>query len=189
MTMWVEVKDGEDMRAVRDEVESRIEQIRTFPSETERPRVYVPDSNSWREVITVAVAGDLEEEELSKVAERVRDDLVELKGISQAEIKGKRPYEIRHRGQPGEVALLRRQLPRSQRRDPQLVDRSARRSIQSSSGNLNIRAKGQAYTREQFAQIPIRAADGADVRLGEVATSKMASRRSARSCASTAAPR
>ena len=32
-----------------------------------------------------------------------------------------------------------------------------------------VRTKGQAYTREDFAKIPIRAAGGAEVLLGEVA--------------------
>ncbi|MGI9239227.1 MAG: efflux RND transporter permease subunit [Verrucomicrobiales bacterium] len=170
--LWIEVEDGENMRDVLDEVESRIDQISTFPGETERPSVSIPDSDSWREVITVAVAGQLEEDELRRVAERVRDDLIDMDDISQAELKSDRPYEI---GVEVSQEKLRsfgvsfQDLSDAIRASS--VDLPAG-SIQSSSGNLTIRTKGQAYTRAEFERIPVRAANGAEVLLSEVANVK-----------------
>ena len=168
----VTVADGANMVQLRDEIESRIDQITTFPGETERPRVRIPDSDSWREVITVAVSGDLEEEGLRRVAERVRDDLAELDDISQAQLKSTRPYEIAVEVSQEKLrsyGISFQDLSDAIRSSS--VDLSAG-SIQSSSGNLNIRTKGQAYTREEFGRIPVRAADGAEVLLSEVADVK-----------------
>ena len=171
-SLWVDVKDGAVLRDVLDEVQGRIDQISTFPNETERPRVSIPDSDSWREVITVAVAGDLEEAELRRVAERVRDDLVDLDDISQAKLQTDRPYEIA-------IEVSQEKL-RSYGVSFQDLSDAIRASsvdlpageIKSSSGNLTIRTRGQAYSRDEFERIPVRAADGAEVLLSEVATVK-----------------
>ena len=42
-------------------------------------------------------------------------------------------------------------------------------TIRSKSGRLVVKTRGQAYRAAEFEQIPIRAADGSDVLLGEVA--------------------
>ncbi|MCG8602324.1 MAG: efflux RND transporter permease subunit [Verrucomicrobiales bacterium] len=168
-TIWAEIKEGVDQRALLEEVKTRVDRITTFPDETESPEVYIPDSNSYREVITVAVTGDLSDTELLRVAERVRDDLMDMDGISHAEVKGERPLEISIEADQERLrsyGLGFQDLSNAIQRSS--VDLSAG-SIQSSSGNLSLRTRGQAYTAEQFAQIPIRAANGADVLLGEVA--------------------
>ena len=171
-TIWAEVSQNIDLRDALDEVQERIDQITTFPSETERPIVRLPNSDSWREIITVAVAGDLEEDEMRRVAERVRDDLVDLDQISQARIQGERKFEIA-------VEVSQEKL-RSFGISFQDLSDAIRSfsvdlpagSIRSPSGNLTIRTKGQAYTREEFERIPVRAANGAEVLLSEVATVK-----------------
>ena len=168
-TIWAEIKDGVDQRELLEEVKARVDRITTFPDETESPEVYIPDSNAYREVITIAVTGDLSDTELLRVAERVRDDLMDMDGISQAEVKGERPFEIAIEADQERLrsyGLGFQDLSNAIQRSS--VDLSAG-SIRSSSGNLSLRTRGQAYTAEQFAQIPIRAANGADVLLGEVA--------------------
>ena len=170
--VWVEIKDGHDMREVLDEIESRVDRITTFPDETERPRMSIPDSDSWKEVLTVAVMGDLAEDELRRAAERVRDDLIELPGISQAELKGVRPYEIAIEASQEQLrsyGISFQELTQAIRNSS--VDMPAG-SIRSESGSLTVRTKGQAYTREEFEKIPVRATDGAIVLLSEVANIK-----------------
>ncbi|MCB1096973.1 MAG: efflux RND transporter permease subunit [Verrucomicrobiae bacterium] len=168
-SLYVEAKDGVNMRELMEELKGRIDGITTFPAEAERPRVYIPDSNAWKEVITVAVTGDLEEEELYRAARRVRDDLIELDGISQAQLQGERPFEIAVEANQESLrsyGLGFQDLTNAIRQFS--VDLPAG-SIESSSGNLTVRAKGQAFTKEEFENIPLRASDGADVRLGEIA--------------------
>tara|TARA_R110002096_G_scaffold179153_1_gene356100 strand:- start:9474 stop:12635 length:3162 start_codon:yes stop_codon:yes gene_type:complete len=171
---WVlaQMEDGVDRRALLEEVKTRVDRITTFPSETEKPDVYIPDSNSFREVIKVAITGNLTTKELRHAAERVRNELMEADGISQVELVGERPYEIAIEADQEKL--------RSYGIGFQEISDAIRRSsvdlpagtIQSSSGDLTVRTRGQAYTAPEFASIPIRAADGADLRLGEVATVK-----------------
>ena len=92
--IWVEAKDGYDPRVLMEDISSRIDGITTFPSETEEPRIRVPDSSQWTEVLKVAVTGELPADELRKVARRVQDDLIEIDGISRVNLEGKRRYEI-----------------------------------------------------------------------------------------------
>ena len=170
--LWIDAKEGVDLRELLEEIKSRVESITTFPTETERPVVRIPDSNSWREVITVAVTGDLDERGLRRVAERVRDDLVALDGISQAELQNDRPWEIAVEVDQQKLrsyGLSFTDLSNAIRRFS--VDMPAG-SIKSTSGNLVVRTRGQAYNRDDFARIPIRAANGADLLLGEVAQVK-----------------
>jgi len=90
----IRAEDGVDLKELRDEIESRIDQINTFPGETERPRITIPNSSSWREVITVGVTGDLSATELYQVAKRVENDILELPEVSRTDLRGGLPLEI-----------------------------------------------------------------------------------------------
>ena len=41
---YLVAKPGVDLRALLDDVKGRVDAINTFPSETERPRIFIPDS-------------------------------------------------------------------------------------------------------------------------------------------------
>ncbi len=171
-SLWVSLKDSADMREMRDEIESRIGRLPTLRNQEERPDVSIPDSDSWREVITVAVMGDLSEVELRRVAEQVRDDLMLLDGISQSAVKGERPFEIAVEASQEKLrayGITFEELSAAIRRSS--LDVSAG-SIDGEVGSINVRTKGQAYTRQDFEKIPVRSAAGAEVLLSEVAAVK-----------------
>ncbi len=167
--VWIEVDPDAKIRELLEEVKSRVDGISTFPSETEQPRVRIPDTSHWYEVLSVAVTGNLEEEELGRVAQRVQDDLLEIDGISRINLEGGREYEIAIEADQARLDSYNlgfRDLADAIRRSS--LDMPAG-SIESTSGTLTVRTRGQAYTKAEFEQIPIRATDGAEVRLGEVA--------------------
>ena len=170
--LWIEAEDGHDPRVLMEDVRNRIDGITTFPRETEEPRVRVPDSSEWTEVLKVAVTGELHAEELRKVASRVQEDLLEIPGVSRVNLEGKRNYEIAI-----EADLERLEAYKLGFRD--LADAIRGSSIdlpagaiRSPSGTLVVRTRGQAYTKADFEKIPVRASGGAEVLLGEVATIK-----------------
>ena len=168
--IYVQAVDGYNMRVLLDDVKARVDGITTFPQETERPRIYIPDASQYQEVMTVVVTGRLDDIDLRKVAQRVMDDLLEIDGISIIDLIGEKEYEIAI-----EADLERLQsfnlgfndLADAVRRSS--IDLPAG-SIQSESGSLVVRTRGQAYNREEFSEIPIRASNGAEVKLGEVAS-------------------
>ena len=166
---YLNAKPGTDLRTLKDDVEARINTITTFPSETERPRIFIPDSGSHFEVLSVAVTGNLTPHDLRAVARRVQDDLLELEGISITELRGARRYEISVEADADKMLsynLSFQDLADAIRKFS--IDLPAG-AIDSDSGTFVIRTRGQAYSDHDFEDIPIRAADGAEVKLGDVA--------------------
>ncbi|MDA7632834.1 efflux RND transporter permease subunit [bacterium] len=167
--IWIEAEEGYNMRVLLDDIQSRVDGITTFPSETERPEIKIPDSSQFYEVLSVAVTGRLDADELRKVSRRVQEDLLEIDGISLVNLSGDRDYEISVEADPERLksyGLGLSDLANAVRRSS--VDLPAG-SIQSESGSLVVRTRGQAYTKADFSKIPVRASNGAEVQLGEVA--------------------
>ncbi|MCS1408062.1 MAG: Cobalt-zinc-cadmium resistance protein CzcA [Verrucomicrobia subdivision 3 bacterium] len=168
--IWIEAEPGYDLRILLEDIQSRVDGITTFPNETERPEIRIPDSTHFYDVLSVAVTGRLGSHELRGVARRVQEDLLEIDGISLVDLSGTRNYEIAIEADPERLQSYNiglGELANAVRRSS--IDLPAG-SIQSQSGNLVVRTRGQAYSREEFERIPLRASNGAEVRLGEVAT-------------------
>jgi len=166
---WITLDEAADPREMLEEIKARIDRIPSFPSETEKPIVRLPNSDRYRDIVGVAITGNMTEEELVTAAERVRDDLTGMEGISQAKVTGTRRNEI--------AINVDQEKLRSLGVTFQDISEAIRRfsvdlpagTIRSESGTLTVRALGQAESAEEYAAIPIRAADGTSVTVGEVA--------------------
>lgn len=166
---YLTTKPGTDLRALMDDVTARIDTIDTFPEETERPRIFIPESGNYLEVLSVAVTGALDAHDLREVAQRVQEDLVAIPGISRAALEGDRNLEISIEADPQRLVsynLSFQDLADSIRRFS--IDLPAG-AIDSDSGTFVVRTRGQAWSQDEFERIPIRSINGAEVRLGEVA--------------------
>ena len=166
----VEAKDGVDPKELLEEVKARIDQVNTFPTETERPTYRVPSSEQRREVLGVAVMGELSPHDLIDAARLVRDQVSALPGVSTTEITGDSPLEISIEAKPDRLlhfGLSLSDITASIRRSS--IDLPAGQ-VSTPSGSVLIRTTGQAYSREQFENIVLRSQDGAEIRLGDVAT-------------------
>ncbi len=165
----IQVRDRYDPAEVLDEVKLAVDSISTFPVETERP--IITKTRFRRGAITVQVAGDMREQDLKDLTNRVRDEIVALEQVSYAEVWGSRPFEISV------------EIPENTLRQYGLtLDQVAAAirawsidlpggNIRSDGGNIRLRTKGQAYTGEEFEQIVlISRADGARIRLGDIAS-------------------
>ena len=160
---WIEAKPDIDVRALMDDIKARIDTITTFPDETERPRVYIPESGNFFEVLSVAVTGKMSRHDLREATRRVQEDLIALPGVSRANMRGDLRTEISIEAKADKLIsynLSFQDLADAIRRSS--VDLPAG-SIDSDSGTFVIRTRGQAYSERDFETIPIRAADGADV--------------------------
>ncbi|QDT27467.1 Multidrug resistance protein MdtB [Gimesia panareensis] len=89
--------DVPDVQKILNEVRSEIDRIPSFPELAEDPEI---QQITFRQVaIEVAVIGPGNEDanselELREVTEAIRDDLLQLKSVSQANIAGARDYQI-----------------------------------------------------------------------------------------------
>jgi len=169
-TFYLEAEPGTDLRALQDDVKARLDTITTFPSETERPRVFIPESGNFQPVLNVAVSGNFDEKDLRKLARRVQDDLLEIPGISRVALEGNRRFEISIEPDPNKLTayeLSFQDLANAIRNFSLDLPAGA---IDSSGGTFIVRTRGQAYNEEDFRKIPIRSMSGSTVHLGDIAT-------------------
>ncbi|GAB3090975.1 efflux RND transporter permease subunit [Aestuariicella hydrocarbonica] len=167
----IEVDSGYDPRELLNDVKTRVDAINTFPSEAEKPVISL---DIWtRDVISVAVAGNLTEKEIRLQAERVRDDLLQIPGITQVELDDVRDYEIAIEVPQDRLRQYSLQLSDvANAVNNSSLDLSAG-NVKTSGGEVLIRLKGQAYNRPQFENIVVATnPDGSIVRVGDIATVK-----------------
>ncbi|GAA6151221.1 efflux RND transporter permease subunit [Pseudoteredinibacter isoporae] len=168
-TVSIEVDDSYDPRELLADVKARVDEINTFPVEAEKPVVALAIRK--REVITVAISGKLSEQELRHYAEKVRDDLLQLPGITQLELVGVRNYEMT-------VEVSKNTLREYDLALDDIANKVGDDSLDLSAGNVKtdvgeilVRSKGQAYVRNEFESIPVKTnSDGSVIALGTVAT-------------------
>lgn len=168
----IEAKDGVDLEKLRDEVESRVESINTFPGETERPRIRIPNVSSYFEVLTIGITGNLSDVELYRAARKVENDLLDLPEISRTDMRGNLPLEISIEADDRKLidhGLSFQDLVNAIRRSSLALSAG---SVNTPAGSIMIRTDGQAYTRDDYAKIIVTAADGAQLRLDELANIK-----------------
>ena len=136
-----------------DDIKAAVDRIETFPAETEKP--VVAETDNRREVITVVLYGEAPEKTLKALAERVRDELTAIDGISQVEIAGVRNYEISI--EVSEDALRRHGLSFQQVADA--VGRSSLDlpggAVKTDGGEILLRTKGQMYRGREFEDIVV----------------------------------
>ena len=161
-------EDVDDVQKVVDEVKTLVDTIDTFPEDAETP--LIQEITIKDEAINIAVYGDVSERDLRRTAEKVRDDLLSIKEISQVNLTGVRDYEI-------SVEISENNLRRYGLTFDQVTAALKSGSldlpggsIKTAGGDVLIRAKGQRYTGREFEEIPlITLSDGTMVRLGDVA--------------------
>lgn len=167
-TVTLEIEDGYDMSLALDTIKNRVDSIRTFPVEAEKPRVSLPERGE--RVITAVVSGDLSEMELKRLGEQIRDEITNIPGITIASLKATRPYEISVEVSEAtlrEYGLTLQDLTNSIRQHS--LDLSAGR-IKSAGGDIMLRTSQQAYTQSEFEEIVVfTRADGTRITVGELA--------------------
>ncbi len=168
-TISIEVDSRYDPRELLADIKSRVDAINTFPVNAEKPVISL--ATRRHEVISLAVAGRYSEQEVRAQAERVRDDLLRIPGITQVELDSVRPYEIAIEVSKNTLRTYGLSLADiSQAVTNSSLDLSAG-DIKTEAGDIVIRAKGQAYRRSDFANIVVLTQpDGSLVRIGDIAT-------------------
>lgn len=164
----VEVMFGEDLNEIKDEVKTQIDAITSFPDGAEKPIVRSFEGSP--EVITVAVHGKVDEESLLNIAQKVRDEINDLPGITKIHLSSK-PREI-------SIEISENTLQKYGLSIDQIANRIRMSSmdipggsVETKDGEILIRSKGQAYRGNEFGAIPILSRlDGSTLLLRDIAT-------------------
>jgi len=163
------IESNYNTRDILDEVTSRINTISTFPEHAERPQIREISIKS--SVASIVVSGDVDERTLKNVAETVRDELTEIKAITQVELVNARNYELSI--ELSEISLHEYDLNFDE------VAQAVRSAsldlpagyLKTRSGDVLLRTQAQAYTGDDFEQLTLRAnQDGSSIKLADVAT-------------------
>ena len=163
------IEKGYDVSRIKDEIKAHVDAIPSFPAETERPIIEEPQID--RNIIWIAIYGEADERNLKVLGEKIRDDLVEIPGISQVTVWGGRKYEI-------SIEVSENQLRKYGISFDAVVQAVRGNSLdlpggtlKTSGGEIQLRTKEQAYTGADFEKIVLLTdPNGARVYLGDVAT-------------------
>ncbi len=168
-TVFVEVMKGEDAQQLAQNIQQEINRITTFPEDAEEPKVKVVTRK--RQVLSLAIYGQVSAGVLHELAEQFRDHLLQDTNITQVELEGVKPLEIGIEIPQENLRRYRLSLSEiAQRIQKASVDLPGG-SVKTEAGEILIRMKERRDYGRQFARIPIiTAANGSEVFLGEIAT-------------------
>ncbi|VAW69690.1 Acriflavin resistance protein [hydrothermal vent metagenome] len=167
-TVVADIQVHYDTRDVMAEIKSRIDSIVTFPVDAERP--VIREISIKTTVANVVVSGDTDEHTLKGIAEAVRDELTELKSITQVALTNSRDYEL-------SIELSETSLHEYDLSFDEVSQAVKTQSLNLPGGNLKtaggdrlLRTEAQAYSAEDFEKINLRSnRDGSYVKLSDVA--------------------
>ncbi|MBT3259714.1 MAG: efflux RND transporter permease subunit, partial [Deltaproteobacteria bacterium] len=167
-TVTIEVMKDWSLKKLLDEVKSEVDSITTFPNEAERP--IVREVTRRNRVISLAVYGDAPEATIKNLAETIKDEIINLPGITQAELAGIKTGEIHI--EISEETLRRYGLTLGRVADAVRkgsLDLPAGR-VKTTGGEILIRTKGRRYYADEYRDVPILTnPDGTKVTLGQIA--------------------
>jgi multidrug efflux pump subunit AcrB len=165
----IELVEGVDRTKLSNDIKSKVDAISSFPAETEQP--VTAELTLLSTVQQIAISGNADERTLKLIGQRLRDDIVALPGVSQADLLFARPYEISI--DVSEQTLRRHGLTMAQ------VGKAIEQgsldipggALKTEGGEILLRTRGQAYTGREFEDIVVLTRlDGTTVTVGDVAT-------------------
>lgn len=170
ITTKVGISDTDKQRIV-NELKLRLDAINTFPREADNPQLR--EIVGREQILSIGVSGLDDPAAMRKLGQELEDEVSRLPGISFVELQGAREPELAI--EVSELSLRKYGLTFDD------VSAAIRASsvnlptgmVKAAGGDVELRARGQAYTAEDFRNIVVvRGMDGTDVRIGDVATVK-----------------
>ncbi len=167
-TVNIELLSGANRQKLYQEIQQEVDRITTFPEEAERPQVVLAAIK--RQVVDLALHGDIPETVLRELAERARERLLQSPEITQVELSGIRDMEVGiypGRGRLREYGLT---IPVLAARVRAAALELAGGGLKTEGGEVLVRFRDRRDYAAQFAEIPVIASGtGGQVRLGEIA--------------------
>lgn len=167
-TVNVRTKLGIDYEKMLDEVKNRVDGIQNLPPDSFRPQVFRWDARV--DIMYLALYGQVDRLELQRAGNDLRLKLTQLPGLQLTDQISKLPEQVTI--EVSEDALRRYNLTFnevSQSISGSSVNLSAG-SVETTGGNLQLRARNLADSKAEFEKIIIRQTpDGGIVTVGDVA--------------------
>lgn len=163
----IEVMKGWDLNTLLDDIKAEVDRISTFPENAEEP--VVREVIRRNNVIWIAIYGDAPEKTLKHLAEKIKDDITNLKGVTLANLLGVRKGEIHIEISEAvlcQYGLTLGRVAEAVRKTS--LDLPAGR-IKTTSGEILVRTKGRRYHAADYRNVAVVSrSDGSLVTLGEI---------------------
>ena len=166
--VYAEVRSGYDVQKVLGLIKSRVDGIRNFAENAEKP--IIEEIPIRLQTLSVAISADTDEKNLRAIAEQVRDSLQSLPNVTQVDLAGVKKHEISI--EVSEDTLRRYGLTFDQ------VANAVRASsldlpggsLKTGAGEILIRTQARKYTAPEFEEIVVLTRpDGTRLLLKEIA--------------------
>ena len=165
----IEVEGGEDVQQVYQNILQEVNRISTFPAEVEQPIVAI--AARQHDILDFSLHGDLDLFAMKRLAERIKDKVLETPHVTQVDIKGVPDEEVHI--EINKLTLEKYGLTLQQVADVislNAVEKSAG-SMRTENGDVLVTLNDRRYWAEDYASIPlISDANGVQLTLGEVAS-------------------
>lgn len=164
----IELQSGYSMSEKLDEVQMQVDAITTFPEQTEK--AIITKLEFKNQVMWLSVHGPMDRRSRQLMAQNIRDEIMLLPSVNNAEVIGNRDYEISI--EVSEDKLQRYELSFDD------ITRAIRAAsvdmpggtIKTTGGDILLRTQGQAYTGIEFGSLVLKkSADGTRLLLSDVA--------------------
>lgn len=168
----LEISSSANVEKVLAEIRSEVDRIPSFPELAEDPEIQqITFRNSAIRVGVMSERSEAADADLvlRDFAEQVRDDLLQLKTVSQAKILGERPYQI-------DVEISAETLRKYGLTLQQVSERLRRENVEIPGGRIQaagqsmlLRGKNKLLTGSEIAQIPlVTRPDGTVLTIGDL---------------------
>lgn len=165
----VEIKEGSDINFVLQDVKDAVEGISSFPEAMETP--IVTKVEMLTPTYSFSINGDVSLYELKDYAEAIKDDLLDIEGISTVNIYGLPDEEI-------EITVSENKLREYNLSVNEIINAVVGANIELTGGtiktsheDISLRARSKNYYAQDLEGIIVRATtDGAEVHLSDVTT-------------------
>jgi multidrug efflux pump subunit AcrB len=168
-TLSLNVESGKDTQQVYQDVLQAVNRVSTFPAQMESPIVSVFAIK--RDVMDIALHGNLSKFELKRLAETVKEKILESPFVTQIEFSGAPAEEIHV--EISNIALEKYNLTLAQVASVirnNAIERSAG-TVKTEGGDILVTLNDRVYWANDFADVPLlQDANGVTLRLGDVAT-------------------
>lgn len=168
-TVYINVESGKDTQQVYQDVLQAVNRISTFPAQMEQPIVSI-----WamkKDIMDLALHGNLDKFALKRLAEKVKEKILESPYVTQIEFKGAPAEEIHV--DISSITLDKYNLTLSEvaaRISENAIEKSAG-TVKTKGGDILVTLNDRLYWADEFSTIPlIQDANGVTLRLGDVAT-------------------
>ena len=168
-SVWVELQLGADQDRVTADVKNAVDRIQSFPDDAERP--IVSQLSNRREVVSVAIYGDVSDRILKDLGETFRDRVLDSPNVTLAEISGVRATEISIEVPQDTLRTHGLTLEGIARTISQTAVQIPAGSVKTPGGDVLLRTDERRDLGREFEDIAVVSGPmGADVRLGDIAT-------------------